>query len=218
MILGAGGHAREVLDIFEAKSEGGAVTEVIGFLVDPGLGAPGTIVNDRPILGGLDWLDGRATSVDVICGVGAPEARFDLVTRASRHGSRWATAIHPSVVMSRRVEIGVGVVIGAGAILTDQIHVGDHVHVNLGCTVSHDADLQDFVTVSPGVHISGNVLVGIGAYLGTGASIIERRQIGEWSIVGAGAVVANDVPENSTVVGVPGKVIKRREPGWQLRR
>lgn len=215
-ILGAGGFAREVLDIFEARSEAGETVDVLGFLVDPQFGEPGTMINDKPILGGLDWLESRATSVDLICGVGAPEIRLDLVRRASRYGSRWTTAIHPSVVMTRWVKLGDGVVIGAGTILTNQIRVGDHVHLNLDCTVGHDVVIRDFVTVSPGVHISGKVEVRPGAYLGTGAAIIEKRVIGEWAVVGAGAVVSADVPANSTAVGVPARVIKVREPGWQL--
>jgi len=52
--------------------------------------------------------------------------------------------------------------------------------------------------------------------VGTGANIIEKKNIGKWSIIGAGCVVINDVPENTTMVGVPGKVIETREEGWYL--
>lgn len=218
VILGAGGFAREVLDIFEAQSDAGEPIDVQGFLVDTALGAPGTLVNDKPILGGLDWLEGRATTVEVICGVGAPDIRLDMVARANAIGCRWASAIHPSVMKTRRVEVGIGVVLAAGSILTNQIRIGDHVQLNLDCTVGHDTQVGDFVTVSPGVHISGNVRLGMGSFIGTGASIIEKRDVGEWSIVGAGAVVSADVPPNSTVVGVPARVIKTREPGWHERR
>jgi acetyltransferase EpsM len=60
-------------------------------------------------------------------------------------------------------------------------------------------------------------LVGAGCYVGTGANIIEKKQLGEWSIIGAGSMIVEDVPANSTVVGVPGKVIKTSEEGWHLR-
>lgn len=218
VILGAGGHAREVLDIFEAQNDVGARLHVLGFLVDSNSGVPGTLVNDKPILGGLDWLEGRTSTVEVICGVGAPDVRLDMVNRANALRCRWANAIHPSVVFTRRIEIGAGVVIAAGSVLTNQIAIGNHVHLNVGCTVAHDARIDEFVTISPGVHIAGNVQLGEGAFVGTGASIVDRRHVGEWSVVGAGAVVVADVPRNSTVVGVPARVIKSREPGWQERR
>ena len=58
--------------------------------------------------------------------------------------------------------------------------------------------------------------MGEGAYLGTGAVVLEKVTVGEWAVVGAASAVVRDVPPNSTVVGVPGRVIKTREPGWQL--
>lgn len=47
-----------------------------------------------------------------------------------------------------------------------------------------------------------------GAQVGVGASIKQNITIGKWSIVGAGAVVINDVPDNVVVVGNPAKIIK----------
>lgn len=216
VIIGAGGHAREVLDIFDARRELGDSVEVLGYLVDPEFASPGTLVNGLPILGGLDWLKDNSDATAAICGVGAPHLRRDLVARASEFDVQWINAIHPSVIMSRWVELGSGVVIAAGCILTNQITVYDHVHLNLDCTVSHDVRIEPFVTVSPGVHISGSVKIQTGAYIGTGANIIEKRTIGEWSVTGAGAVVNADVPPNATAVGVPAKVIKTRQQGWHL--
>jgi serine acetyltransferase len=107
------------------------------------------------------------------------------------------------------------VVIGAGSIFTNQIRIESHVHINLDCTVGHDAILWDFVTLAPGVHVSGNVVLGEGAYLGTGANVLEKINVGEWSVVGAGSTVIKNVPPNATVVGVPGNIIKVKDSGWQ---
>ena len=78
--------------------------------------------------------------------------------------------------------------------------------------------IGDYVTVSPGTHISGNVTVRTGGNIGTGVNIINRLEIGEWSVIGAGSTLIRDVPPNTTVVGVPGKVVTRREDGWYLKR
>jgi sugar O-acyltransferase (sialic acid O-acetyltransferase NeuD family) len=183
-------------------------------LVDAQYGLPGDRVNVKPILGGIDWLIAKVGEVKCICGIGAPEVRYRMIKQVEALGASFCTIIHPSIIMSRWVTIGTGSVITAGCILTNQIQIGDHVHLNLDCTVGHDAILQAFVTVSPGVHISGKVTLEEGCFIGTGANIIERRRIGAWSMIGAGSTVIHDVPANATAVGAPAKVIKTRPPGW----
>ena len=217
VIIGAGGFAREVLDIFEACNKVGQDHDVLGYIVESQYGSPGTVFNDKPVLGDFNWFSKHAEEVYAICGVGAPQLRLRLVRCAQERGVRFCSVVHPTAVLTRWVDIGEGVVITAGCILTNQIRIGNHVHLNLDCTIGHDAVLQDFVTLAPGVHISGKVTLSTGCYIGTGANIIENVHLGEWSIVGAGSTIINDIPANTTVVGVPGRVIKTREPGWHLK-
>ena len=204
-----------MLDIFEAVNAAEPTWEVLGFIVEAGYGEPGTRVNDLPILGDLPALAGREHEVSVICGVAAPEVRARMVERARAMSLRFASVVHPSVVKTRRVQIGEGSIICAGCILTNQIVVGNHVQINLDCTVGHDAVLEDYATFAPGVHVSGNVVCEEGALVGTGANIIPELRIGAWSIVGAGTTVIRDGPPNVTVAGNPAREIARREPGWQ---
>jgi sugar O-acyltransferase (sialic acid O-acetyltransferase NeuD family) len=216
VIIGAGGFAREVLDIFEACNQEKITYDVLGYIVEARFGAAGTLVNEKPILGDFDWLGEHGDDVSVVCGVGAPQHRRRLIQKAMEFDCRFCNVIHPSVIATRWVEMGVGNVIGAGSILTNQIRIGDHVHINLDCTIGHDAVFEDFVTLAPGVHISGNVTLSQGCNVGTGANILEKINVGSWSTVGAGSTIVRDVPSNTTVVGVPGRVIKKREGGWHL--
>jgi sugar O-acyltransferase (sialic acid O-acetyltransferase NeuD family) len=215
VIIGAGGFAREALDVFDAVNVVKPTYEVVGFVVDPEYGNPGNVVNGKPILGGFDWLE-ENTDVLGICGVGAPEHRLKLIRRAEEIGIRFCTVIHPSAVLSRWLRIGEGSIITAGCILGNQTTIGNHVHLNADCTIGHDVVMADFVTLAPGAHVSGNVLMNEGCYVGTGANIVQKKTIGAWSIIGAGSTITQDVPANTTVVGVPGRVIKTREPGWHL--
>jgi sugar O-acyltransferase (sialic acid O-acetyltransferase NeuD family) len=211
IIIGAGGFAREVLDIFEACKDTGQNYEMIGYIVEAKYGEPGTLINDKPILGDFDWLSAHASEVQVICAVGDPRLRKKLIQCARDCGARFGSIIHPSAILTRHISQGEGIVIGAGCILTNQIRIGNHVHINLDCTIGHDVILEDFATLAPGIHVSGHVTLGEGCYIGTGSSIIDRKTIGPWSVVGAGSVVIADVPPYSTVVGVPAKVIKTRK-------
>lgn len=216
VIIGAGGFGREVLDIIDACNLVQEMYDPLGFVVDPQFGKPGTLVNDRPIVGGFDWLAKHVEDTYVVCAVGPSHQRYQLIERAKELDCRFISLIHPSVIMTRWISIGEGVVIAAGCILTNQIQIGNHVHINLDCTIGHNAHLGDFATLAPGVHVSGNVTLETGSYVGTGANLIEKLQIGEWSTVGAGSVVTGDIPANSTAVGVPARVIKEKEAGWHL--
>lgn len=216
VIIGAGGFAREVLDICDACNHDKQTYEVVGFIVDQQFGSPGMLVNDKPILGGFDWLEKHTSEVLVTCAVGAPQHRYQLIQRAKKLDCHFFNLIHPSAILTRWVTLGEGVIITAGCILTNQIQIGNHAHLNLDCTIGHDVVMEDFVTLAPGVHISGKVRLSNGCYVGTGANVIEKIHIEEWSVVGAGSTIVRDVPANTTVVGVPGNVIRTRKLGWYL--
>ena len=188
VIIGAGGHAREALDVVDALNEEQRRYEPLGFVVEDGFGAPGTIVNDLPILGGFDWLGEHAAEVLTVCAVGAPELRLRLAEKARAVGARFCTLVHPSVTRTRHVTLGEGVVIAAGAALTNQIHIGNHVHINLHCSISHDCVIGDYAYLAPGARATGRVTLGEGCYIGAGAIIADGRKVGAWSTVSAGAV------------------------------
>ena len=216
VILGAGGHAREVLDLVEAINQQKPQFDTLGFIVEPGYEQPGTIINEKPVLGHFDWLEGRTDEVRAVCGVGFSAPRFRIVQKAEAIGVEFVNLVHPRASLTRWMTMGRGVIITAGCILTNQIKIGDHVHINRMSNVGHDNTLEDFVTVSPGVNLSGNVTLRQGCFIGTGASIIEGKTVGAWARVGAGAAVIDDLPDNTTAVGVPAEVVATRPAGWHL--
>jgi sugar O-acyltransferase (sialic acid O-acetyltransferase NeuD family) len=218
VIIGAGGFSQDVLDILDACNWIKPQYEILGYIVESKYGEPGTEVNGFPILGDFDWFGRYQHKVCAISTVGAAEVRFHLVKRASELGVPFCNVVHPTAILTRHLSIGEDVVLAAGCIIAFKTRIGNHVHVNLDCTIGHDVILEDFVTLAPGVHVSGNVTIAMGAQIGTGANIIEKVDIGEWSVIGAGSTIVRDVPPNTTVVGVPGKVIKTREAGWHMKR
>ena len=73
--------------------------------------------------------------------------------------------------------------------------------------MGHDCVFGDYVTLNPGVNVSGNVTLNDCVTIGTGACIIEDISVGENSMIGAGAVVVRDVMSDTIAVGVPAKPI-----------
>jgi sugar O-acyltransferase (sialic acid O-acetyltransferase NeuD family) len=205
VVYGAGGLAREIAWLAESCPDVGMVVA----LIDDDPTQHGTLVNDIPVYG-LAQARSRFPRARMVIGIGSSQARESVAKRAAAAGFSFATLIHPRVERSRRIEIGEGVVICAGNILTTNVVLGRHVQINLACTVGHDVVLGDFVTLAPGVNLSGRVRIGARAYIGTNASIINGEAdaplvIGEDAVVGASACVTRSVAAGTTVVGVPAK-------------
>ena len=204
-VLGAGGAGREIAWLAEACL--GSDADIF-FVVDD-RHVTATSVNGRPVLT-FESFRSIDPSVPVVVAIGDPAERERLVTRCVSAGFSFATLVHPSLRISPYVEIGEGSVICEGCVVTTNSSIGKHVYVNIGSTISHDCDLADFATLSPGVHIAGWVSIGRGVFFGTGATVRNgsrnrRLQIGESAVIGAGACVVDDVPARATVVGVPAR-------------
>ena len=88
-------------------------------------------------------------------------------------------------------------------------------YLGLGTVVHRDAVICDDVLVGSNVTIGGrsghNTLpvIEAGAYIGTGARVLGPVRIGRNAVIGANAVVLNDVPANSVAVGVPARIIRQ---------
>ena len=214
VIIGAGGHAREVAEILRHRARECGGPGVVGFVVDDPENHDAE-VGRLPVLGDWSWFDGAdGDGLAVICAVGLPPARKRLAERAAARGLPFASAVSPLAYVSRDARVGDGVMIFPHCFASAGSSVGDHAVLNVGATVSHDARVGRYCTLGPGVRLAGNVTVGEGCYFGISSSVIERVTIGEWATVGGGACVTRDLRGNVTAVGLPARVIKVKEQGW----
>lgn len=207
VIVGAGGFGREVLDVIEAVNVLEPTWNFLGFLDD---GSP-----DEELLARrrAEHLGPSAGLADIdahyVIGVGSGEVRARIDTLAAEVGRRPATLVHPSATIGSDVELGEGSIVCAQASITTHVTLCRHVHIHVACTVGHDAILEDFVTLLPGVSISGNVTVRQRATVGARAVVLPRLEVGAGAMVGAGAVVVRSVLAGSTMVGVPARQVAK---------
>ena len=208
IIIGAGGFGREVSWLVERINQVNREWNIIGF-ADDNENLWGSVVDGYPVIGPAEEIQSFPTAY-VVCCIANTEIRQKICKKVDEYPITFATLIDPAAIVSDKVRIGSGTVICAGAVLTVDITIGEHCIIDVNSTVGHDAVLEDYVTLYPSVNVSGNTLICRGVELGTGTQVIQGKTVGANTIVGAGAVVINDMPENCTAVGVPAKVIKQR--------
>lgn len=206
IVLGAGGLGRETMFQLREINRVQMQYQLLGFADD---GCAGATVDDCPVLCGTDALLMRETDTCVAIAVGNPAVRRRLYEklRQNPHLS-FPSLIAPGAVLSDRVRMGQGCIIGFGAVLTVDITIGDFALVSNSCNIGHDAVLGDFATLYPASHISGAVRLGDGCEIGVGSSVIQGITVGAGAVIGAGAAVVRDIPPHVTAVGVPARVIK----------
>lgn len=209
VIIGAGGHGRELLDIVDAINAASPTFRFLGF-VDDGAPDHGRLKRRAARhLGPMGALSGLGA--EYVIGIGNGGDRRRLASLAHDAGCGAASLVHPMASIGSDVLLEPGTVIAAGARITTNVRVGAHAHLNVNSVVSHDCTVGAFTTISPGALVNGAVTLGEECFLGTGAVITPGMRIGAGSSVGAGAVVIEDVPDGATVVGVPAHEIGRWE-------
>lgn len=210
-IFGVGGFGREVLALILDINHVEPQWNIVGFF-DDGY-EKGMNINGYPTLGSAEDLNKWETDIAIVISIGSPVIKKKILDNIHNPKVSYPTLIHPSVWIGDRnyVKIGKGCIFCAGVMITTNIVIKDFVIINLQCTVGHDTVINDYAAFMPSVNISGEVNIGEGVYVGTGAKIINQLEIGDYTIVGAGAVVSKTLPAHCTAVGVPAKPIKFHE-------
>ncbi len=203
LIVGAGGLGREAATWAEAMPEETRSWGCVAGFLDTDPDALSGTNCPWPLLGSED--DVVFEEEDrVLVALGDPRAKARVVARlASR--IRFATVIHPSVVIGPGSRVGEGSLLCPGVVVTADVKVGNHVLLNVAATVGHDAQMGDFCTLAPHTHLAGRATLGEGVFLGSHAAVLPGAKVGEWARVGAGSVVLRRVPSDVTVHGNPAR-------------
>jgi sugar O-acyltransferase (sialic acid O-acetyltransferase NeuD family) len=165
----------------------------------------------RPFIVSLDWpnklKEMRIRKVVPLTPQNAIRLRQLEICR--QHGFEPLSAIHPSVQVLADAIIEPGVWINAGSIIGYKAEIRQGAIVNTGVQIDHHNVLEHCCQLDPGVVTAGNVTLRTCSHIHTGATIVNRVEIGEGAIIGAGAVVLENIPPYCTAVGVPARVIKQ---------
>ncbi|MGP5430713.1 acetyltransferase [Enterococcus malodoratus] len=197
ILVGAGGHAKVIFDILQTLQ----VREIAFFDDDV------QTFKNLEYLGTMVELFHQKQSffsnVKLIIAIGNNQVRKEVVEKLAHLDVQYMTVISPSAVISPSSVINEGSVVMPNVVLNTDCTIGKHCIINTSSIIEHDDCIQDYVHISPGVSLAGNVRISEGVHVGIGACCIQGITIGKWSTIGAGAAVVKDISERTLNLGVP---------------
>ena len=201
IILGAGGHAKEVFSTIEDKNSlyESKKYNIVGFFDD---------VTERVALFGIkvfkDIDDIKDRSIKAVLGVGTPQAKSILTNKFKEKGFLFETIIHPTTSISPYAIIGEGSVIQSFCLIHPDVKIGNFFSCNDNVQIGHDTIIEDNVHINSNVNISGGAYIGNNTFIGVKATIL-RIKVGSNCIIGACSLVNKDIPDFSKAMGIPAK-------------
>lgn len=198
LIIGAGGHAKTIIDLVRQASH----YHLAGLVAQP----PPAVseVLGVPVLGGEEVLQslydkGICLMVNGVGAINHNRIRHEVFVRMAERGFAFPRIVHPKAIVEPSAEIEGGVQVFGMAFVGSASRVGFGAIINTGAIVSHDCKIGDLAHLTPGVVLAGSVEVGSGALIGMGVTTAVGVKIGEWARIGNGARINGDVPPHAIV-------------------
>jgi len=217
IIIGAGGFgaivasAVSVINATLIASGRPAHWNIVGY-ADSDKAKRGTQHERFPVHGTLEDVDRdfKGRELWFFCAIGESGARAKVAHIAKELGWKAATLIHPTAILSSNVEVGAGSFVGPLAVISVNSTIGVHAIVDTHVSLGHDVVLKDFCAVYPGARISGCCRVGEFALIGSNATLLPGIVVGDRGVVGASSLASGSVEPDTTVLGVPARIIYRK--------
>lgn len=142
-----------------------------------------------------------------VLGIGDNNIRNKVARKVLSNNKQLLNIIHPAASCSDFSQMGIGNFIARQVSVNAFSKIGDFCILNTACIIDHECKLGNAVHVAPGAVLAGNVTIGDFSFIGANAVIKQGIKIGSNVLIGAGSVVLNDVPDNSKIIGNPGRKI-----------
>lgn len=210
ILVGAGGHAKSVVDSIETSGQ----FEIVGFVDKGKIGEE--IYHSYKIIGRDKDLpdfyrNGIRYAFICIGFMGNSSIREVLYRELLRTGYQVPVIIDKQAVLASDVVIGEGTYVGKQVVLNAGAIIGKMCIMNTSAIAEHETAIGDFSHLAVGGILCGRAEIGKSVFIGANATVTQNVKVGDKCIIGAGSVVLKDVPHGCTVVGIPAKIIKEVE-------
>ena len=144
----------------------------------------------------------------IFLGMGNMKTRVKLAKMYSKQPS--PALVSPAATLTS-CRLGEGTLIGHGAVINKDVHIGRHCIVNTGAIIEHECIIGNLCIISPGAVLCGRVVLGERVEIGPGAVIGQGLTLCRDVLIGAGAVVTKDITKPGRYWGVPARLIPKGE-------
>lgn len=205
ILIGCGEHARMIIDNVDQID----TLEIFGLIAADKVDIGKKIMGYDVVCGDND-VDILLRENPDICGyfLGVGDLRIRQRLAAKFDSKlRSVNIIHPAAIVSRYAQIGTGNLLEAYTKIANGVILGSHCIVNSFTAVNHDQFIGNNVLLAGNVSMAGKS-IGDNTLIADGASIGFKKNVGRCCIVGDGAVVTKDIPDNSIVYGNPARKVR----------
>lgn len=150
---------------------------------------------------------------NVVVAIGDNQVRKKVIEKILNTNPKvqFPNVIHPSAVVAKSVQLGLGNMLMAGAVIQPDTVLGDHNIINTCASIDHDCKIKNYCMIAPTVCFGGSVSVSEMTFIALGTFVLPGIKIGKNSFIGAGSLVTTDIPSNVLAYGHPCKVIENRK-------
>lgn len=204
IIIGAGGHGKVAAEIAELNN----YTDIS--FVDDKYPSHSKVENWKIKKNFACCIKNIEINADYFVAIGNNIKRIEILNLLKKLHANIVTLIHPESSLSSYSNIGIGTLVAAKSVVAPFCSIDEGCIINTSSSIDHDCILQQGVHICPGANLAGNVTVCSKSLIGTGSNIQQNIYIGSNVVVGSGAAVISNVKNNTSVAGVPAKIIKKR--------
>jgi len=207
-VIGAGGFGKEIVHLIlqcELSYNLKAVVDYEG-------GKEIIVETDTiPVIPESELMKTDLSKCGVVIAVASPEAMQRISEKYKKIGViDFPNVIHPSALIANSLKKGVGNIIAQNVVISVDVEMGNFNVVNLSSTIGHDMKMNNYNVINPGTNVSGGVEINELNLMGTNSTILQYLKIGSNCTIGAGSLVAKDVNDGETIIGNPGRVMRRK--------
>lgn len=135
----------------------------------------------------------------VTIAIGSPAARRTIADLLRTRGAQLLTYIHPSALVAATATVGAGAILCPNSIVNAGATIGDNVALNVFCSVGHGAKVGAHSVLSPYCSLNGDAVLGEVGFMGSGATIFPKIQVGDNCTIDAHTAVRHPAPHNQMI-------------------
>ncbi len=206
VIVGAGGFARE-MQCMLPEFMGNARYRFKGFLgQDQGV-ASDVDISDQLLGDPEDYVPEPEDRF--LLAIGNMDARRRTFEAILPKGGRFLTLVHPRAYVAPSAKLAEGVIIYPFAAVSNNARLEAGVKLNYYASVGHDTHLGRYCLLAPYATVNGFGILEQEVYLSTHSTVAPQVRVGMRTKLSANSAAMRDVPADSLVFGVPGRVVRR---------